>query len=88
MQKQEKSNHYSIVNVSSIAGVKGMSVLFITLFLKHLEDKINMLLLLIGFKLNAPYAAVKHGVVGMTKSSALDVNHFIYLFIFFISFFK
>jgi len=47
MQKQDKANHYSIVNVSSIAGLS-------------------------GFRSNSPYAAVKHGVVGMTKSVALD----------------
>eukprot|EP00026_Physarum_polycephalum_P014247 Phypoly_transcript_14739.p1 GENE.Phypoly_transcript_14739~~Phypoly_transcript_14739.p1 ORF type:complete len:258 (+),score=23.42 Phypoly_transcript_14739:99-872(+) len=47
IQKQDKATHYSIVNVSSIAGLS-------------------------GFKGNSPYAAVKHGVVGMTKSTALD----------------
>eukprot|EP01111_Echinosteliopsis_oligospora_P009419 TRINITY_DN2751_c0_g1_i2.p1 TRINITY_DN2751_c0_g1~~TRINITY_DN2751_c0_g1_i2.p1 ORF type:complete len:260 (-),score=60.91 TRINITY_DN2751_c0_g1_i2:10-789(-) len=45
--KQEKSQHYSIVNVSSVAG-------------------------LVGMRLNSPYCAVKHGVVGMTKASALE----------------
>eukprot|EP01111_Echinosteliopsis_oligospora_P001026 TRINITY_DN1131_c0_g1_i1.p1 TRINITY_DN1131_c0_g1~~TRINITY_DN1131_c0_g1_i1.p1 ORF type:complete len:271 (-),score=92.83 TRINITY_DN1131_c0_g1_i1:174-950(-) len=47
MLKQEKSKHYSIVNISSVAG-------------------------LVGMRMNAPYTAVKHGVVGMTKAAALD----------------
>jgi len=43
----DKKRRYSIVNVSSFAGIT-------------------------GFRLNSPYAASKHGVIGLTKSTALE----------------
>jgi len=49
IQKQEKGNHYSIVNISSAGGLS-------------------------GYRGIAPYCAVKHAVVGLTKSAALEYS--------------
>eukprot|EP00026_Physarum_polycephalum_P014860 Phypoly_transcript_15422.p1 GENE.Phypoly_transcript_15422~~Phypoly_transcript_15422.p1 ORF type:complete len:208 (+),score=23.16 Phypoly_transcript_15422:292-915(+) len=46
MQQQGKGQ-YSIVNMSSLAGIR-------------------------AFTMNAPYASVKHGVIGLTKSAAIE----------------
>lgn len=78
IQKQEKSTHYSIVNVSSISGLIGTHS-FHSLSIFYYNHFVVIIILIFmwheGFRLNAPYAAVKHGVIGMTKSSALDVSY-------------
>ena len=104
MQKQDKATHYSIVNVSSIAGLMGkpsssfsslLSLSFLHLSCSSLLPSFILFYLTSfhfflfnlckGFRMNSPYAAVKHGVIGMTKSTAVEVCRPLYYFLTFTS---